>query len=248
MSTNSSAYGSSSVRAAGSGFAAARSGSARFTRPAQLDAALVDQLAGGVDPQQLSDMSHTTAASLLDRVHHTQDPQVVDRVLTLVEHEGVDLVAELWSSAEPESLPGVLWRLYMLRTWMRRNRENISRLWRLGEPVATTASAIAGVDQAPTADDIARTADSILSGAFTGDFAVALERASAFCSVIAAGLVAETKRRQEEAQRLGLTALETQAKLANSGASHMVKTAKSLSGTAKDFRAGAGLWREGRLE
>ncbi|PLS31812.1 hypothetical protein Uis1B_0350 [Bifidobacterium margollesii] len=248
MSTNSSAYGSASVRAAGSGFAAARSGAARFTRPAQLDAALIDQLSGGVDPQRLSDMSHTTAASLLDRVHHTQDPQVVERVLTLVEREGVDLVAELWSSAESESLPGVLWRLYMLRTWMRRNREGISRLWRLGEPVATTASAIAGVDQAPTESDIARTADSILSGAFTGDFAVALERASAFCSVISAGLITEVKRRQTESERLGLSESEARAALANSGAPHMAKTAKSLAGTAKDFQAGAGLWRKGRLE
>lgn len=71
------------------------------------------------------------------------------------------MIAELWSSAEPDSLPGILWRLYLLRTWMRKNRESIARLWRAGEPVATTASAIAGVDQAPTEDDIAHIADSI---------------------------------------------------------------------------------------
>lgn len=240
MSTNSSAYGSSSVRAAGSGFAAARTGASRFTRPAQLDAMLVDQLSGGVDPQELSNMSHTTAASLLDRVHHTQDAEVVSRVLTLVEREGVDLVAELWSSADAESLPGILWRLYMLRTWMRRNREQISRLWRVGEPVATAASAIAGVDQAPTEQDIAITADSILSGAFTGDFAVALDRASAFCSVIATGLVAEAKHRAQQEH--------TAASIAGPDARHLLKTAKSLANTAKEFRAGAGLWREGRLE
>ena len=237
MSTSSSPFGSSSVRAAGSGFAS----SGRFTRPAQLDQALIDHIAGGADPQRLSEVSHTTAASLLDRVHHTQDPQVVGRVLTLVEREGVDLVAELWSDADPESLPGVLWRLYMLRTWMHRNRESISRLWRVGEPVAGASSAIAGVDQAPTADDIARTADSILSGAFVGDFAVALERASAFCSVISAGLVAEARRRRERAAEVGEPTLAGTSR-------HFVRTAKSLHGTSVDFRKGATLWREGRLE
>ena len=124
-------------------------GSSRPSRPAQLDPAVADGLAGGMDPQALSEMSHLSAAALLDRVRHSEDPAVVERVLTLVETVGVDEIAELWSDAEPDSLPGVLWRLYMLRTWMRSNRDSIAHLWRLAEPVATTASAIAGVDQAP---------------------------------------------------------------------------------------------------
>lgn len=189
---------------------------------------MVNQIAGGEDPERISELAHTTAASLLDRVHRTQDPQVVARVLTLVDTEGVDLVAELWSHAEPDSLPGVLWRLYMLRTWMHRNRDSISRLWRVGEPVATAASAIAGVDQAPTEDDIARIADSILSGAFTGDFAVALERASAFCDVVCAGLRTEARLRTMTAR--------------------LMHNAASLQHTANDFRHGASLWRRGKLE
>ena len=120
-------------------------GSSRPSRPAQLDPAVADGLAGGMDPQALSEMSHLSAAALLDRVRHSEDPAVVERVLTLVETVGVDEIAELWSDAEPDSLPGVLWRLYMLRTWMRSNRDSIAHLWRLAEPVATTASAIAGV-------------------------------------------------------------------------------------------------------
>lgn len=169
-------------------------GSSRPSRPAQLDPAVADGLAGGMDPQALSEMSHLSAAALLDRVRHSEDPAVVERVLTLVETVGVDEIAELWSDAEPDSLPGVLWRLYMLRTWMRSNRDSIAHLWRLGEPVATTASAIAGVDQAPSEDDIVRLADSILSGAFVGDFAVALERAAAFTDVVALGLRVEARR------------------------------------------------------
>ena len=153
-------YGSGSVVPSRSaGFT--NTGSPRPARPGQLDQMMADNIAGGADPAEINEMCHASAAALLDRVHHTQDAELVERVLTLVDREGVDVIAELWSHADPDSLPGILWRLYLLRTWMRKNRESIARLWRVGEPVATTASAIAGVDQAPTEDDIARTADSI---------------------------------------------------------------------------------------
>nr|WP_236023757.1 hypothetical protein [Bifidobacterium miconis] len=188
-------------------------------------------------------MSHASAAALLDRVHHTADPQVVARVLTLVDREGVDVIAELWSRSEPDSLPGILWRLYLLRSWMRQHDASIARLWRVGEPVATAASAIAGVDAAPTEDDIARTADSILAGAFTGDFAVALERAAAFTDVVALGLRVEAKR------------LSSSSSVAAAGvqrqpdkAARLLHTASNLMVTARDFRHGASLWRRGKLD
>ncbi|MGO5318723.1 hypothetical protein [Bifidobacterium boum] len=247
MSTDS--YRSGSIQSSRTGFLVSPSGASRPARPAQLDPAILDHLSGGLDPEKVSEMSHASAAALLDRVHHTEDPQVVRRVITLVDTEGVDVIAQLWSDAEPDSLPGIMWRLYMLRTWMQRNREHIARLWRLGEPVATTASAIAGVDETPDASDIARTADSILSGAFTGDFAVALDRASAFTDVIATGL-------RLQARRITVKERETTARDGERGTLHeaqtraarLMHTAANLLTTSRDFREGAHLWRRGRLE
>lgn len=245
-------YGSGSVVPSRSaGFT--NTGSPRPARPGQLDQMMADNIAGGADPAQINEMSHASAAALLDRVHHTQDAALVERVLTLVDREGVDVIAELWSSAEPDSLPGILWRLYLLRTWMRKNRESIARLWRTGEPVATTASAIAGVDQAPTEDDIAHTADSILAGAFTGDFAVALERAAAFTDVVALGLRIEARNmiarlkaaEGSDSSDSGISAMEKQVRTKSSRLMH---TAGNLFVTAKDFRHGANLWRRGKLE
>lgn len=245
-------YGSGSVVPSRSaGFT--NTGSPRPARPGQLDQMMADNIAGGADPAQINEMSHASAAALLDRVHHTQDAKLVERVLTLVDREGVDVIAELWSSAEPDSLPGILWRLYLLRTWMRKNRESIARLWRTGEPVATTASAIAGVDQAPTEDDIAHTADSILAGAFTGDFAVALERAAAFTDVVALGLRIEARNmiarlkaaEGSDSSDSGISAMEKQVRTKSSRLMH---TAGNLFVTAKDFRHGANLWRRGKLE
>ena len=218
-----------------------------------IDQMMADNIAGGADPAQINEMSHASAAALLDRVHHTQNAELVERVLTLVDREGVDVIAELWSRSEPDSLPGILWRLYVLRTWMRKNRESIARLWRVGEPVATTASAIAGVDQAPTEDDIAHTADSILAGAFTGDFAIALERAAAFTDVVALGLRIEARNMTSRLEARNSEAVQAESsdaakKQARTKAARLMHTAGNLFVTAKDFRHGANLWRRGKLE
>ncbi len=257
-------YGSGSVIPSRSaGFT--NTGSPRPARPGQLDQMMADNIVGGADPAQISEMSHASAAALLDKVHHTQDERLVERVLTLVDREGVDVIAELWSHAEPDSLPGIMWRLYVMRTWMRKNRDSIARLWRVGEPVATSASAIAGVDQAPTEDDIVAIADSILAGAFTGDFAVALERAAAFTDVVALGLRIEARRMvkrlesgadgSESGSQIESGSATSSASAAGdvgkrirTKASRLMHTAGNLFATAKDFRHGANLWRRGRLD
>ena len=241
--------GSGSVVPSRTGFTP--TGSPRPSRPGQIDPGLIEGIAGGADPSVVSEMSHASAAALLDRVHHSADPQGV--VLTLVDREGVDVIAELWSRSEPDSLPGIMWRLYTLRSWMRRDRDLISRLWRLGEPVATAASAIAGVDQAPTEADITHTADSILAGAFTGDFAVALERASAFVDVVAQGLRVEARHMVRQAEAKAGSETATAADLAEvhvmrSRSAKLMHTAGNLIATSKDFRHGAQLWRRGKLD
>lgn len=181
-------------------------------------------------------------------MHKTDDPAIVERVLTLVDREGVDVIAELWSKAEPDSLPGVLWRLYLLRSWMRKQRDTIARLWRLGEPIATSASAIAGVDSAPTEDDIARTADSILTGAFRGDFAVALTRASVFVGIVALGLRVEARELTQQANLNPVGSAAEQSKRWRTQAAQLLHTAANLNITSKDFKHGAALWRQGKLE
>lgn len=104
---------------------------------------------------------------------------------------------------------------------------------------------------------IARTADSILAGAFTGDFAVALERAAAFTDVVALGLRVEAKRMSARAAgpanasggtaRTGSTS-SAQGKQHVTKAARLLHTAGNLFVTAKDFRHGASLWRRGKLD
>ena len=117
-----------------------------------------------------------------------------------------------------------------MRTWMQRNQKSLAVLWTEVELPPTAASAITGVNISPEASDIARTADSILSGAFTGDLSIALERSSTFCGVVARALF-------ERASQLAPGTHRTA----------VIKNAKNLAGTAKEFAQGAKLWRSGEL-
>ena len=244
-------FGSGSVVPSRTGFTP--TGSPRPSRPGQIDPGLIEGIAGGADPSVVSEMSHASAAALLDRVHHSADPQVVERVLTLVDREGVDMIAELWSRSEPDSLPGIMWRLYTLRSWMRRDRES---------DLAAVAARRTGGDRrvghrrASTRHPPKRTSHirrSILAGAFTGDFAVALERASAFVDVVAQGLRVEARHmvRQAEAKAGSETATAAdlaEAHVMRSRSAKLMHTAGNLIATSKDFRHGAQLWRRGKLD
>lgn len=215
-------------------------GSNRPSRPAQMDPAMLAQIEGGTDPQIVNEISRTSAAVLLNRVHKTQTPEIVERVLNLVENEGIEIIADLWSKAEAQSLPGMLWRLYLLRTSLRKNGNAYAAYWRLGEPEATSASAITGVDESPTKEDIERLADSILSGAFTGDFAVALYRACAFSAIISRGMRAYAKKLSQNAQD---SSSNNAQKIAN-----ILHTCANMHALSLDFASGAKLWQAGKLD
>lgn len=223
-------------------------GNARPTRPAQLDDAIVNQIEGGTDPQIINEISHTSAAVLLQRVHATQTPEIVERVLTLIEHEGIDIIADLWSRADAETLPGMLWRLYMLRMSLKKQKDIFAQYWRLGEPTVTSASAITGVAELPTGEDIARLADSILAGAFTGDFAVALERSSIFTDIVASGMRAHAARLQARSNELQEADGPAASKQRAQRIARIVHNAAKMHAASYAFANGSQLWRVGKLQ
>jgi hypothetical protein len=139
--------------------------------------------AGGAAFRSPQDVASTTAQALLDAAAAGEG----DRLVGLADTVGIDTLAELWRDCEPVSLPGVLWALYLLRQWCRTCPDEVVRLWRDGEPYATPDALVAGAGPHPDPEAISRLADSILAGAYGGDFAVALDRAAAFFRVVAVG-------------------------------------------------------------
>lgn len=198
-----------------------------------LDPRAADELPGDSDPALRSEIAHTTAGAIVHRARASEDPEVVERLVRLVEAEGLDELAALWADSPAGTLPGALWRLYVLREWVRRDPATVAERYRSGAAAAQVPGVVAGVAMPPGPDDVRRVADAVLSGVFAGDLAVALERGAAFCRVLATGAAFDAD---------GVDDVDPD------GARRLTRGASSLIRTAEELELSADLWRRGRLD
>ncbi len=197
--------------------------SLRPRRPSYRDPAALEALGVPSDPIAELHAAHETAAVLLHAGRAADDPAVTARLVALGDEIGLSTLADLWASRPARTLPGALWRLYLLREWVRIDPNGAAREYAAGVRFTEPNHAVAGVDP-PGPDEIRRVADEILHGVFAGDFAIALERAAAFCRVISSG-------------RADISV-----------GSRAVIQAGRLQTMAEDLAASAGLWRADQLE
>jgi hypothetical protein len=205
-----------------------------FHKPTQYSGDKFDEYEGGEDPAQIMRVAHDTAHALLGRARENDDPDVLKRLVAYTDDHGIDAVAELWARSSPRSLPGALWRIYLMRAFARQDAAGTSLLYQRGvEVLSTIDSIVAGAPVPAGPDEITELADQILRGLFVGDFAIALDRAAAFCRVTAAGATSIADD-QDAANPERATELTTRA--------------LRLSQTASEFTACARLYRAGSLE
>jgi hypothetical protein len=207
--------------------------SGRPRRPTLLGPAALDARAGGTDPALRIDAAHTTAAALVAHGRSSDDPGVTARLVAITDEHGLDQVAELWSDRPAGTLPGALWRLYAIRAAIREHPQSYARAFELGRTRSPVDEVLAGVATPPTAEDVVTLADAVLTGAFDGDLAIALERAAAFCRIVATGWAV---RADDVAEEDGETA-----------ARRLTRTAAGLVRVAEELDGAARLWRDDRL-
>ena len=119
-------------------------------RPAQLEDAQIEAIEGDADVAYNSELAHTSAQALMPMGTHfrERDRALVARILDLVDEEGVDVVAETWVRSPENSLPGILWRGYLLREWIRRDKDDVARRYEVAKAAADGAEAEpAGADR-----------------------------------------------------------------------------------------------------
>lgn len=201
-------------------------------RPALLGKAALETFGGAPDPAELADAAHATATLLVESGRATTDAGARARLVALVDEVGLDTIADLWAARPSRSLPGVLWRLYVLREWVRRDAAGAAHDFAAGRTAVPVAHVVAGVAEPPSPEALRTLLDAVLHGVFAGDFAVALERAGAFCRVVVAGRV----HRADDADALDPV-----------GAAALTRSSSSLLQTAEDLEAAATLWRGSNL-
>ena len=203
-------------------------------RPAFFTPLSMDSRGGSesLDPARVTEVAHETAAVIVKTGRAAHDPELTAKLVALVDDLGLSTVAELWAARPPRSLPGACARLYALRAWVCRDALGASADYTAGIRFADVSHVVAGVAEPPGPAEVRELTDAILTGVFEGDLAIALERASSFCRVVAAG----------RAQR----ANDADANDALWG-SAQTRRAASLLTTGEDLEACARLWRQGDL-
>ena len=159
----------------------------RFRRPASMNPSVAASIPWEPDPATSMDLAHDSARALLDGVFHSSDPEVVRRVVALAADDGLTELAALWSNAPAATLPGALWRLYVLRTWVQRSGDEVARRYRAGSRTVPGLRYLTGFAEPPEVAQVQETMDDILRGAFTGDLGLALRRAGAVATLLAHG-------------------------------------------------------------
>jgi hypothetical protein len=202
-------------------------------RPARLSPADAERIPGDIDPASRSEAAHTSAQAFVRGGRARPDPEIVERLVHVVEREGLDEIAALWSGSPADTLPGALWRLYLLREWVRADPTVIADRYAQGVAAVPVHDVVAGVVTPTGPREVLEVVDAVLSGVFAGDFAVALERGGAFCRVLAVGTTYDADR----------------ADFAEGDfATRMTLRASGLVRTAEELEQAAALWRAGRLE
>lgn len=202
-------------------------------RPVHRPSSAFDNIVASHDPAEETRVAHATASALLTRVRADESGVSADRLVAFTAEHGIDEIAELWSKAPARTLPGALWRLYLLQLAIHSDARTAALLYERGRVELPSADAvIAGAPVPADPDELVALIDMILRGAFRGDFAVALERAAAFCRLQASGAthLADDYEPTEPSR-----------------ASELTTRALRLSSYGQDLSAASTLWRAGAL-
>lgn len=209
-------------------------GAMRFHKPIPMSPESIDAQTAAPDQLEVAEMAHRSAAVLVDRGRASDDPQLLQRLVDLPRTVGLQTLAEVWSARPARTLPGALWRLYVLDEWVQRSPESVAQAFTAGAAHAEVYRVISGVVEPPRPEDLQELTHQILNGIYEGDLDVALERAAAFCHVTATGLAVlhgdGSPVTQDEAH--GSVELQRAARLQD---------------TAADLQACAKLWLRGDL-
>ena len=159
-----------------------------FHKPVRRPSETFDRRFAAEDPAEVSRVAHSTAQALLARARADTDGSVIERLVAFTDEHGIDDIAELWSRSPSRSLPGALWRLYLVQLMIHDDPQTAALLYERGRvEIGSVDPVVAGAPTPAGPEELVDLIDTILRGLFRGDFAVALDRAAAFCRVEASG-------------------------------------------------------------
>ena len=156
-------------------------------RPAMIDAARAETIVGDEDPAAHAAVAHTAAWALMGVGDESFTDADVARLRDTVRSVGVDVIAHVWSRSPEFTLPGALWRLYLLHEWYHRDPGLVESRYAQGLRAPIIQGLEAPVQVRPLRA-VMQEVDALLRGDLTDDdLDGVLAQASRAMRVLAAG-------------------------------------------------------------
>ena len=127
----------------------------QFHRPARLDPEVAEAIEGGEDPAVASELAHRAAQALIGGFPGTEtedDPITRSGIVAAVATNGIDDIAELWADSPATTLPGTLWRLFLVREWIRRDPALVARRYATVIDLSALSADADGTDSTDSTD------------------------------------------------------------------------------------------------
>lgn len=171
----------------------------QFHRPARLDPEAAEQIEGSADTAIASELAHRAAQALIGGFPTDSEEGPITRagVTAAVASQGIDDVAELWADSPAATLPGTLWRLFLVREWIRRDPQLVASRYATTIDLTTDEAATARFEAAlseaapaPAPAEMRAHLDRLLAGQLEGSvtaLAPLLRMASGFLRALAIG-------------------------------------------------------------
>ncbi|MDR6939346.1 hypothetical protein [Arcanobacterium hippocoleae] len=153
-------------------------------RPAQLQPEQVELIQGDADTAFSSELAHASAQAIVPlSSEHFLDVQTIERVKMLIAAEGVDALAETWVMLPADTLPGILWRGYLLREWVRRFTQEVQLRYAASEKYFSQQDA-EKVKLVARPEKILAAWNEVFMGDYRKDFALVLRDSARFCDFL----------------------------------------------------------------
>ncbi|WRS30943.1 hypothetical protein U6G28_04475 [Actinomycetaceae bacterium MB13-C1-2] len=140
----------------------------KFRRPAMLDPEMAEYIIGDEDPADGSGLAHSTAWALLGQPSVDFSEEDVPKVLEAVRSKGVDILAGAWARSPEFTLPGALWRIYLMYQWYQMNPGVLYERYQEGMAAMKGGSG-ASLESAPNLDEVILAIEGVLAGYATED-------------------------------------------------------------------------------
>ena len=140
-------------------------------RPAQLNPEQIELIEGNADTAYNSELAHTSAQAIVPLpAAGAADAEVIARISQLIQDSGVDVIAEAWVDSPADSLPGILWRGFLLREWIRRYPQVVQERYAGAESYFAEKEP-ERIAQITSPTEVKEAWDEVFCGNFLGDFA-----------------------------------------------------------------------------